>query len=121
MLDFEVGTYGGTLRTVTAVINWDADTYVMNVEPLINSPAYLGKEFTGNILKAYEVSEDQKEYTFYLREGLKWSDGQPVTMEDFRFAFEDVIMNEDLIRQGTDCPISIKSRVPWYRIWKWSP
>jgi peptide/nickel transport system substrate-binding protein len=96
MLDFEVGTYGGTLRTVTAVINWDADVYVMNVEPLINSPAYLGKEFTGNILKAYEVSEDQKEYTFYLREGLKWSDGQPVTMDDFKFAFEDVIMNEEL-------------------------
>jgi peptide/nickel transport system substrate-binding protein len=96
LMEYEIGRYGGTLRTVTAVINWDADVFVMNNEPLVNSPGYLGKEFTGNIVQGYEASADQKEFTFYLRKGLKWSDGEPVTIEDYRFAFEDVLFNEEL-------------------------
>ncbi|MGI6705874.1 MAG: ABC transporter substrate-binding protein [Clostridia bacterium] len=96
MLDYEIGKYGGTIRTVTTVIGWDADVFVFNNEPLLNTPAILGDEVTGNVLKDYEVSEDQKEFTFYMRKGLKWSDGEPVTMEDFRFTFEDVLYNEEL-------------------------
>lgn len=97
MLQYEIGTYGGTLRTVTSVVEWDADVFVMNNEPLLNTPGILGKEVTGNILKGYEVSSDQKEFTFYMREGLKWSDGQPVTIEDVKFAIEDVLFNKELI------------------------
>jgi peptide/nickel transport system substrate-binding protein len=96
LMEYEIGRYGGTLRTVTSVINWDADVFVINNEPLVNSPGYLGKEFTGNIVQGYEASADQKEFIFYLRKGLKWSDGEPVTIEDYRFAFEDVIFNEEL-------------------------
>ncbi|MGI6707217.1 MAG: ABC transporter substrate-binding protein [Clostridia bacterium] len=95
-LDYEIGTYGGTLRTVTSRIEWDADVYVCNVEPLLNTPGILGEEVTGNVLKGYEVSADQKEFTMYMRKGLKWSDGEPVTMEDFRFAIEDFLFNEEL-------------------------
>lgn len=96
MLQYEIGTYGGVLRTVTSAVDWDADVFVMNNEALLNTPGILGKEVTGNILKGYEVSSDQKEFTFYMREGLKWSDGQPVTMEDVKFAIEDVLFNKDL-------------------------
>ena len=32
------------------------------------------------------VSEDGLVYTFKLREGLMWSDGQPLTAEDFRLS-----------------------------------
>ncbi len=95
-LTLEVGRYGGTLRTVTSAPDWDADVFVMCNEPLLNTPGILGKEITGNILKDYEVSADQKEFTFYMREGLKWSDGQPVTTEDVRFAVEDVLFNEEI-------------------------
>lgn len=34
------------------------------------------------MVERYEVSEDRLTYTFRLREGLEWSDGQPVTAED---------------------------------------
>lgn len=30
-----------------------------------------------------EVSEDKKVYTFHLRQGIQWSDGQPVTSQHF--------------------------------------
>jgi peptide/nickel transport system substrate-binding protein len=94
LLRYEIGKYGGTMRFVTSGNDWDADVFVMCNEPLLNPPGILGKEVTGNVLRGYTVSPDQKEFTFYLREGLKWSDGVPVTMEDFRFAIEDVMFNE---------------------------
>ena len=35
----------------------------------------------------WDVSEDGMSWTFHLREGLKWSDGKPLTAEDFRYGF----------------------------------
>ncbi|MGI6705100.1 MAG: ABC transporter substrate-binding protein [Clostridia bacterium] len=95
-LKYEIGSFGGTLRSITNSIGWDADVFVACNEPLLNTPGILGDEITGNVLKDFETSSDQKEFTFYLREGLKWSDGTPVTMEDFKFTVEDVIFNEEL-------------------------
>lgn len=34
--------------------------------------------------KSYEVNEDNTVWTFHLREDARWSDGSPVTSEDFR-------------------------------------
>ena len=36
----------------------------------------------------YSVSRDGLVYEFYLREGMKWEDGRPVTAEDFAFALQ---------------------------------
>ncbi len=95
-LDYEIGRYGGTLRTVTSVIDWDADVFCAANETLLNSPSIIGSEVTPNILADYEVSEDQMTFIFTLRSGLRWSDGEPVTMEDIRFTVEDVIFNTQL-------------------------
>lgn len=38
--------------------------------------------------ESWEVSEDGLVYTFNLRDGIKWSDGVPVTAGDFVFAFQ---------------------------------
>ena len=40
------------------------------------------------------LNDEATEFTFTLREGHKWSDGAPVTTEDVRFAYEDVLSNE---------------------------
>ncbi|SEN95409.1 ABC transporter substrate-binding protein [Paenibacillus sp. OV219] len=95
-LKYEVGSFGGTLKTVTSVANWDADVFVMDNEPLLNTPGILGEKLTGNVLKDYQLSDDQKSITFQMRKGLKWSDGEPVTTEDIRFTVEDVLMNKAL-------------------------
>lgn len=95
-LTYQVGKYGGTLRTVTTIAGWDADVFVMDNEPLLNTPGIQGKEITGNVLKGYSVSSDYKTYTFYMRQGLKWSDGYPVTTQDVKFAFDDVLSNKQL-------------------------
>lgn len=38
-----------------------------------------------------EVSDDGLTYTFTLREGIQWSNGDPVTAEDFEFAWKRVL------------------------------
>lgn len=44
--------------------------------------------------------QDDTVFTFTLREGHKWSDGQPFTSEDFRFYWEDVAQNKELNPAG---------------------
>jgi len=58
-----------------------------------------------NIVKDWEMTEDDTVLTLYLREGMKWSDGEPFTAEDFRFHYEDVIFNEDLT---TVVPVTLR-------------
>jgi ABC-type oligopeptide transport system, periplasmic component len=40
---------------------------------------------------SYDLSEDGMTYTFHLREGAVWSDGQPVKAEDFVYAWQRLV------------------------------
>jgi oligopeptide transport system substrate-binding protein len=42
----------------------------------------------------WEVSEDQRSYTFYLRPEARWSDGTPVTAQDFAASWERALRPE---------------------------
>ena len=95
-LDYQCGNYGGTMRLVTSVVNWDADGFVGMNEALLTMASTASDDVTPNVVEDYIVNDEQTEFTFKLRKGLKWSDGEPVTMEDFRFTIEDVIFNEEL-------------------------
>ncbi|PAV31465.1 ABC transporter substrate-binding protein [Virgibacillus profundi] len=41
--------------------------------------------------ESYEMSEDQTTYTFKIREDATWSNGDPVTAQDFEYAWEWVL------------------------------
>ena len=49
-----------------------------------------------NFAKDLKISDDSKTFTIYLREGLKWSDGEPFTTADVKFWYEDDFLNTDL-------------------------
>lgn len=56
-------------------------------------------EWTGvipNVAESFEANEDYTEFTFYLREGMKWSDGHPFTADDILFWYEDILMNREI-------------------------
>ncbi|MDR1262414.1 MAG: ABC transporter substrate-binding protein [Oscillospiraceae bacterium] len=95
-MTYENGNYGGTLRFITSIVNWDADVFVGDNEALLTMESAASDTITPNLVESFEANEDQTEFTFKLREGLKWSDGVPVTMEDFRFAINDFVFNETL-------------------------
>ena len=42
----------------------------------------------------WAVSDDALSYTFTLRDGIQWSDGKPVTADDFVFAFQRLMNPE---------------------------
>ncbi len=43
------------------------------------------------VAEKWEVSEDGKTYTFFLRESAKWSNGDPVTADDFVYAWRRMV------------------------------
>lgn len=97
----EVGAYGGEFRMGFVGTNpgWGGLWYVTGWENLaIWAPDFSGVE--PNIAESWEVSEDVREYTFHLREGMKWSDGEPFTADDIMFYIEDILFNEELSPAG---------------------
>jgi peptide/nickel transport system substrate-binding protein len=98
--DWQPGVYGGTLRAAHSVANWAPDIFVAMNEPLLMAPKIGVQGIQGNIVKDFKVENNNQDFTFTMRKGLKWSDGQPVTTEDVRFTWEDIYGNEKLYPSG---------------------
>ncbi len=93
----EVGEYGGTWHraavgpgdrrmgdrlTYENLVRWKGPTNIADLKP--------------NIAASWEINDEATEFTFHLRRGMKWSDGEPFTADDWLFWYEDVLQNEDL-------------------------
>ncbi|MFM9263646.1 ABC transporter substrate-binding protein [Tychonema sp. BBK16] len=75
-------------------------------EGLINENGLTSKLEPG-LAESWEVSKDGKKIVFTLREGLKWSDGAPMTTDDIIFSYEKIYFNDkipsglkDILRVG---------------------
>ena len=64
-----------------------------------------------DILKSYEVKEG-REFTFVLRKGHRWSDGQPFTTEDFRYFWEDMVLNKEMSPEGAPMEMQVRGQPP---------
>ncbi len=98
--NWQPGKYGGTLRSSHSVANWNPDIFVAMNEPFLMAPKIGDQNIVCNVCESYEVSDGNKVFTFKLRKNLKWSDGEPVTTEDVRFAYEDIRQNKDISPAG---------------------
>ncbi|TDE08634.1 ABC transporter substrate-binding protein [Jiangella asiatica] len=96
----EIGTYGGEWRTYMMGPDDDNAMNPIGYEGLVRwAREYTGASGTDEILPNladYEVNEDGSSYTFHLRPGTRWSDGEPFTADDIMFWYESVLMNETL-------------------------
>lgn len=45
----------------------------------------------GGSAESWNISDDGLVYTFHLRDGLKWSDGTPLTAQDFLYSIQRVL------------------------------
>jgi peptide/nickel transport system substrate-binding protein len=48
-------------------------------------------KITGDLAERWSVSADGKTYTFHLRRGVKWHDGQPFTSADVKATFDRIL------------------------------
>ncbi len=89
-----VGKYGGTLYTAS----WWPEAGNVLLYFAVDAPIKWKADLTGYevaLVESYEFSEDGHTFTMHLREGLKWSDGEPYTTADWKFWWEDLIKNPD--------------------------
>ncbi|MPZ09786.1 MAG: ABC transporter substrate-binding protein [Kiloniellaceae bacterium] len=95
--DWQPGRYGGSL-TMLARGGRDArDLVLFGYARLVVWDESL--TLVPDILESVEVAQ-ARSFTLTLREGHRWSDGQPFTTEDFRFWWEDVANNRELSPEG---------------------
>lgn len=91
-----VMNYGGTLRVpLNGAGDFSHLRKFLGYENLVSWDV-MAQNVIPNLAKSWEVSEDSKTYTFHLRNGVKWSDGQPFTSADIMFWFNDVMSNPEI-------------------------
>ncbi len=79
------GQYGGTWFRIN-LSNFDIGRNIAAMcGPLLVRWSPNGYPIVPHIAKAWEHSRDYREWTFTLRKGLKWSDGQPFTANDILY------------------------------------
>ena len=89
-----VGQYGGTIQTAS----WWPEVGNVQLYFAVEAPIKWKADLTGYepaLVESYEWSDDGKTFTMHMREGLKWSDGEPYTSADWQFWWEDFALNEE--------------------------
>lgn len=104
-----IGRHGGTLNTIMARSKDVRLMVVYGYARLVKFDRNLN--LVPDILERIEV-KDGKIFTFYLRPGHKWSDGQPFTTEDFRYYWEDVANNDLLSPIGPSALLRVDGELP---------
>ncbi|MFN3649969.1 MAG: ABC transporter substrate-binding protein [Armatimonadota bacterium] len=94
----EPGKYGGTLTTSSIsspktfnplLAAETSSTEILDELFLpLNTLNYHTLEWEPRLAERPEISEDGLTYTYRLREGLKWSDGHPLTTDDVEFTMK---------------------------------
>ena len=77
----EIGTYGGTINLVGSGGFWDLSRPTLETIIRRNTDG----SYVPNVIKSYEHNEDYTVWTFRLREGMKWSDGDDFNADDITF------------------------------------
>jgi peptide/nickel transport system substrate-binding protein len=86
----DVGEYGGTWYRGWRGIN-DFHCYGRIVyDPILRWPRDPKDPVQPGLAEAWEWNDDGTELTLYLRKGLKWSDGEPFTVDDITFWWDDI-------------------------------
>jgi peptide/nickel transport system substrate-binding protein len=93
----QVGPYGGLWRRYSDRPNdiWIANYYISNHSLLRWNPRGDGMQLN-MAAEMPIVGDGGRSFTYKLRRGVKWSDGQPFTADDIVFWFQDVLLNPEL-------------------------
>ena len=105
----QIGQQGGDLRTMIAR---SRDIRLLNVMGYTRLVVYNEQyKIVPDLVESFDV-KDGRIFTFHLRPGHKWSDGQPFTSEDFRYYWEDVANNKQLNPTGVPIDLLVDGEAP---------
>ena len=90
-----IGSYGGTIRRALGGSN-DHNSILRFVSP--QGLTRWTADFSSvvpNVAESWTVNDEGTEFTFKLRDGMKWSDGSPFTADDIMFFVDDLLNNKE--------------------------
>ena len=91
----EIGSYGGTLRRVyTGRGDLPGFSKLSGAWLITTTPD--GGTLIPDLAESFTASPDGLEYTFQLRRGVRWSDGDPWDADDILWFYDNVVMNKEL-------------------------
>ncbi len=93
----EIGTYGGTLDMISNAL--EAGTSDLLSVRHVNLVRFSDDLVTivPNIAKSWTWNDDFTQLTFHLRNGHKWSNGDPFTAADVEFWYENLTQDTNVI------------------------
>ena len=86
----EIGVYGGTWQR--GLVGNTDHANILRIVGYENLMRW-NENWTGvvpNVAHSVDINDDTTEYTFHLREGLRWSDGMPFTADDIMFWYDAI-------------------------------
>lgn len=86
----EIGSYGGNMNITLGGGSWDIARPVLESIIRYNSDG----TYVPNVIKSYEHNSDYTVWTFHLRKGMKWSDGDDFNADDITFWYYMVHVND---------------------------
>ena len=103
---------GGTLRTINLQDFKTLNPFVTSESPnlpiVLTAGSFLVQDpitdaYIPYMAEKYTQSADKRTFTFELRKGMKWSDGKPITADDFVTSYtlhsnKDVGSNSSVVR-----------------------
>ncbi|MXN46624.1 ABC transporter substrate-binding protein [Shinella kummerowiae] len=107
------GVQGGTARML---IGGQRDVRLMPINSYSRLVGYdRDLKLQADILESFTV-EEERIFTFRLREGHKWSSGEPFTADDFRYCWEEVILNRELFKGGPPVDLLVEGKPPTFEM-----
>lgn len=93
----EIGKYGGNWRRAfTGPADHENGNRINSMDKILTFD-YTGTKIVPALARDWKVSDDGKTTTIYLRKGAKWSDGKPLTADDFLFWYQDIYSNKEIV------------------------
>jgi peptide/nickel transport system substrate-binding protein len=93
---FIEGTSGGDAETLNWILAADATSFSYAGQTLDSLATHDNNSnvVLCHLAKPVEVSADGLTYTMTIRDDLKWSDGQPVTAEDYVYTLKNLMFSD---------------------------
>ena len=92
----ETGKYGGIYRGAHfGPAQGQVDTELLRMVGLLRIETDL-RTMRPFLAKDVQANSDFTVWTITLRKGLKWSDGKPFTSADFKFWYDDILLNSEV-------------------------
>ena len=91
---YNLGQAPTTLNALSSTDGYSSGVQAMILEGLLTRDPDT-RDWQPGLAKEWKISKDGKTFEFTIRDGVKWHDGKPLTLEDIKFSFDAIMDPKD--------------------------